>query len=741
MTGCARPGCGGEVDETDYCDSCGHPPEAAPPPRALTPLTSSSSGGGRSHGDDDPASLLPVFDFPEPSSRLLREFPVPEGVRHCANPDCVDRRALPSRPSGFCLACGRPFSFLPGLEPGVLVGGQYRVKGCIARGGLGWIHLANDIRLDDNPVVLKGLIDAGDADLATTERQALTAIDHPNIVRIFNFVSHPDPHGGSRAYIVMEYVDGLVLSEVARRSRDGERPPPLGEPLRVEHVIAVGLQILAAFEYLHDRGLLYCDLKPDNVIVRSGRHGGRGSRVKLIDLGGVRRVGDRTSPITGTAGYQVSRAEIDQRGLTVASEIHTVGETLRRLHLCTADRTGRYGVDVEQRHVAVGVESFTRVCARAAHPDPDRRFPSAGAMAGQLRGTLREIASLRDGRARPEESALFHPTATLLDDGLGAVPPLRRWTDRHADTPLTDLPLSDGRPTPSAVAVGLPVPRVFPDDPAEAFLTAAAADDPHRLLDKLARTDLDTIEVALTRCRAALAAGDPVDATESLSRARAFAGGREDWRTRWHEGLLRLTRTDTTEARRCFDAVYDALPGEVAPKLALAYCAEHAGHLDRAESLYLAVWRRDRSVVSAAFGLARGRLARGDRAGALAALDETPDVSRHFDAARIAGVLVLSGILTDGRRPSATDLSEAAERLSTLYLDGGAPSGQSRVRLDTVLAEARLGVLRAGGGGDEAALRSGLERSYRALARQADTRERYCDLVDLANEHRPYTFL
>jgi serine/threonine-protein kinase PknG len=713
---CARPGCAGTIDETGYCADCGRAPDGdcGRAPDAGPPARASGSGGesGRRSRRGDPLSF-PVFDFPDPSNRILDDPQAPDRVRRCANEDCPDRSALPPRASGYCTACGKPFSFLPSLEPGVVVGDQYRVVGCFARGGLGWIYLAHDTRLDDNPVVLKGLIDAGDADLAEGERQALITIDHPNIVRIFNFVTHPDARTGSpRAYIVMEYVDGLVLSEVAKQSRHGMLP--LGEPLRTEHVIMCGLQILAAFDYLHGRGLLYCDLKPDNVIVRSGRQGERGNRIKLIDVGGVRGIGDRDGKVIGTPGFRVPDAEISERGLTVRSDLHTVGETLHQLYLATADRTGQYGGPADQRRIEVGIASFRRICERARHRDPDRRFASAADMAEQLRGVLREIASLRDGTARPERSTLFAPTATLLDDGLGAVPSLLRWTDRAGDVPLTDTVLDTGRPAPATVAAGLPVPLVSLDDPAADFLAGLTASDP-----------------------------DPGAAAAGLGEARELLGTEHDWRLRWHAGLLALVVDDVPAAEHAFEAVYDALPGEQAPKLALAFCAEHGGRLDRAESYYEAVWRRDRSAVSAVFGLARIRLARADRTDAVRLLDETPAVSRHFDAARIAAVRVLSGNLGAGRRPSAADLRQARDRLSQLYLDGGARTGPSRTRLEAIVREAELGVWLAGAepvDGGETQLRLRLERSYRALARQSDSRAHRSDLVDLANQYRPITF-
>ncbi|MFC6091943.1 tetratricopeptide repeat protein [Saccharothrix lopnurensis] len=692
---------------------------------------------------DDPFPL-PDFAFPDPESLVLPDPRVPEGVRRCANEACPDRTRLPPKDVGHCLSCGTPFSFRPSLAPGDVVEQRYEVCGPIAHGGLGWVYLARDSRLNDRYCVLKGLIDASHAALTAFEVWALTQMDHPNIVGIYNFVKHPDERTGKvREYIVMEYVPGLPLNVVATAAQQGNSR--FDEPLLTEHVITCGLQVLAALGHLHERDMLYCDLKPDNVMIRPADRSDPDTRIKLIDLGGARQAGDTSRPIVITRRYQVSAEEISARGMTVASEIHTVGETLNQLYRATSDHTGqevpaeRHGR--EQQRIAVGIESFKLVCARARHPEPERRFAGAAEMARQLRGVRREIASLRDGVPRPEPSALFADNAVLLDAGLGAVPPLTRWTRRAADVPLGALPLDIGTPTPIAVATGLPMPRPRPDDPAADVPAPPATEDAPRLLAQLKATGLDTAEVAFARVRAGLAAGEPDAAAAGLARARELQGDR-DWRLRWHEGLVELAAADTAAARSHFEEVRRALPGEIAPELALACCAELLGTPEPAEPYYLAVWRRDRSVVSAVFGLARVHLARGDRAGAVALLDETPDVSRHHDAARIAAVRVLSGTLPGDDHPTGPDLDDAAARLGALYLDGGEPAGESRTRLETVVHEARFGLLpapeAAGRAGDD--LRALLERAYRALARQTADRGHRSDLVDLANEHRPFTF-
>ena len=230
------------------------------------------------------------------------------------------RDGEPGRVEGFCRRCGHPFSFVAKLHPGELVAGQYEVAGCLAHGGMGWIYLAKDRRVADRWVVLKGLLNTSDGDAmaaALAERRFLAEVEHPNIVKIHNFVEH-----GGDGYIVMEYVNGQSLRGVldARRAANGDRP----DPLPVDQAIAYILEILPALGHLHDLGLLFCDFKPDNVIRTPGS-------VKLIDLGGVYRMDDETSPVYGTLGYQAP--EIARTGPTVPSDLFTVARALAVL--CT----------------------------------------------------------------------------------------------------------------------------------------------------------------------------------------------------------------------------------------------------------------------------------------------------------------------------------------------------------------------------------------------------------------------
>ncbi|WHT18512.1 tetratricopeptide repeat protein [Crossiella sp. CA-258035] len=684
---------------------------------------------------------LPRLSVPDPESTLAEPRPVPERERHCGNEEChqpVGRgyAGRPGRTEGYCGNCGAPYSFSPKLTPGVVVEQRYEVRGCLPRGGQGWVYLAWDNHLGCH-VVLKGLINTGGAAAAAAalserERHALTVLDHPNIVRIINFVRHPDPVAGQdNQYIVMEHVGGLSLHELRLRALRQEEPLPL------EHVLMYLLEVLAAFRYLHDRKLLYCDLKPSNVI--------RGvDRIKLIDFGGVRRIGDHSTPAVGTSGYQVPEQERATRGLSVGSDLYSVGKTLESLFKVTPE-----GKTLETRRrprgpLAHPVDSLLALIERAADPVPERRFGSAAELADQLTGLLFEVQSLRDGRERSLPGTLFRPSPRVLDAGLGAVPLLEVWTDPGQD-PLA--PLDFGLPTLAEGATRLPVPRADPADPAAAFLTAVRAEEPRALLAKLGTAQHRSAGVLLAECRAQLELGWPELAADTLAEAvRADdrpAGA--NWRITWHQALVALARADLPAATACLREITGLLAGEAAPKLALGFCAEHQGEAEEAEGRYQAVWQRDRLRVSAAFGLARLRLRAGKRADAVRVLDEVPQVSLHHAAARIAALRILCGVI-GSVPPAAADVRAAAVRLPELYLDAGEPTGSGRTRLTALVQAvalrgkefAELGESRAlGPAPTEASLRRLLESSYRRLAGHAGSTAEVVRLVDLANAVRP----
>jgi serine/threonine-protein kinase PknG len=299
--------------------------------------------------------------------------------------------------------------------------------------------------------------------------------------------------------------------------------------------------------------------------------------------------------------------------------------------------------------------------------------------------------------------------------------------------------------------LALPVPHVDPTDPNAGFLAGLAAVAPSELVTALRTTPVDSVEKRLRELRALLEMDD-ADGAQGVLRTLAD-DDLEDWRVVWHRGLAALSTGDHETAALSFDAVYDAFPGESAPKLALGICAEVLGQLDNAAEYYRLVWTTDQSYVSAAFGLARVRLAAGDRTGAVQALESVPESSIHFTAARVAAIRARlrerspQEPLHDDLRASAAQVealqglgidTDLRERLSTEVLGTALDwvlAGRSGA--SSVTAEAPL----LGAPWDERGLRFGLERSYRVLARLAQQGGTRIELVERANRFRPRTWV
>jgi serine/threonine-protein kinase PknG len=728
------------LDETPITLSVEPPPkhpDSPPPTKADSPHTTGSSsfpGTGRRTASRTSgrgrlgAGLVdvPVVPVKDPASAVLTDPAVSENKRFCSNCGAEVGRAKDGQPGeteGECGTCGTYFNFRPRLFQKDLVAGQYEVLGCLAYGGLGWIYLAKDHNVSDRWVVLKGMIDTGDATSmasAVAERRFLAEVEHPNVVRIYNFVQHPDPKTGNLVgYIVMEYVGGQSLRQLAL---EHHRETGKAEPLPIGQVIAYGLEILPAIGYLHSIDMLYCDLKPDNVIQA-------GEQLKLIDLGAVRKTDDYESPLFFTLGY--SAPELATEGASIASDIYTVGRTLAVLSIEFSGYTTRHkytlpGADEEPLFALFG--SYHRVLKRATHTDPLQRFASAEDMADQLTGVLREVMALGTGRPRPGLSTVFAMETRTFGSGMvvgerGSLP----------------------SPDPLEVASILPLPMVDTNDHAASTLASITATEPAEMLNALQSAPQDSIEVRLRMVRAWLELGDLRSAQGALEAARRLAMDPADWRPDWYQGLIALATRKPADATAAFERVYDAVPGEIPPKLALAMSAEYAGNYFQAARYYELVWRTDRAWVSAAFGLARVYLAQGARTGAIEVLEAVPDTSSHHVAAQVAAIKIKTRA-DEVSRVTEQDLHDASRRLERLSLDA-----ERRTLLSAEVLESAHAWVRASGTNDSANrtvlgcrlterdLRFGLERCYRALARLAGTPEQRHELVDKANAIRPRT--
>jgi len=664
--------------------------------------TSSTRLRGRGLGAG--LTTVPAVAARDPLQSVMAVPEVPEHKRFC--PACGEkvgrgRDGQPGRTAGFCPHCGNRFDFTPQLSPGDLVGGQYEVVGCLAHGGLGWIYLARDQNVSGRWVVLKGLLNSGDPDAyaaAISERQFLAEVEHPLIVEIYNFAMHD-----GAGYTVMEYVGGESLKEILKNRRDDNHG--VVAPLPVDQALAYVLEILPAFAYLHDHDLLFCDFKPDNIIQQ-------GDGVKLIDLGGVRRADDMTSAIFGTVGYQAP--EVAEVGPSVASDIYTIGRTLATLVLDFRGNTSTYVASlppVAETPVFQQYDSFYRLLAKACALDPADRFATADEMRTQLLGVLREVVATDAGAGNPA----LHSAASLL----------------------FEAPVADVAARPLAWDE-LPVLRRDDHDPMASWLAGVNIADPEARIVALLDAPESTIEARLALARAALEAErwHEVDSTIQA----ILDDDPWEWRAAWLGGLKQLAQGDPVAARASFNAVYGQVPGELAPKLALAAACELSGEPDIAESLYVICARTDANYTApAAFGLVRIREARGDLDGALHALDLVGPTRGSYVESRTLRARLLAG--------SGRGLPALADAMASVASVSIAPRERAELAvgvlgsaLETVTTSGPEPTTRiAGVPADEPALRDALEAAYRELASLTDSRDERIELVDRANEVRRWT--
>ncbi len=573
------------------------------------------------------------------------------------------------------------------------------MAGPLAHGGLGWIYLARDRNVSDRWVVLKGLLNSGDPDAlaaAIAEQQFLAQVEHPLIVEIYNFVTHE-----GAGYIVMEYVGGRSLKQVLKermRAHGG-----VYDPLPVDQALAYVIEVLPAFQYLHDLGLVYCDFKPDNMIQV-------GDAMKLIDLGGVRRIDDDESAIYGTVGYQAP--EVAQLGPSVASDLYTVGRTLVVLCMEFRGYQGTYLHSLPppgDTPLFAENDSLYWLIAKCCAPDPADRFASADELRSQLLGVLRETV------ARDNTGTSLTSSASPLFEAPTTSRGVLEWTQ-------------------------LPKLRVDTTDPQYAWLTGVADDDPAARLRTLEQAPAQSAEVALARGRTALEAGR-TDVAGAAS-AALLAQDPWEWRALWLEGLAAMSKQDWAAAQSAFNAVYRQVPGELAPKLALAVACEKGGLPEVAEGLYAVCAATDAAYVSpAAFGMARVRAARGDAGGAVEALDRVPRTSRGYPESR----QLRAEVLLSGGSLDLAVLDQAMRSIESASMDP-ATHGRYSVRI----LEHALALLASGGpapvGGSvgsvvatEDGVRNALEKSYRLLARDTQQLRERVELVNRANAVRVWS--
>ncbi|HEY9704629.1 MAG TPA: tetratricopeptide repeat protein, partial [Allocoleopsis sp.] len=484
-------------------------------------------------------------------------------------------------------------------------------------------------------------------------------------------------------------------------------------PLPVGEAIAYIHRILSAFAYLHSLGLVYCDFKLDNVMLE-------GNDVKLIDLGGVRKINDLDGDIYGTVGYSAPEAG---EGPTFASDLFTIGRTLAVLITDIPGLTKQYLYTFptpEEKPIFAEQESLYRFLLKATAENPDDRFQTADEMAEQLLGILREVVALETNIAHPAPSSIFGGDMLSM----------------MSNNDLLSIPINYRQ---------LPQLLLDNNDPGlNRIIYANSQPDVHQRVKNLTQVVEqlpNSMEAVLRLVDNFIELGQYAE-IESLLKIVAEKDP-WDWRVLWYSGKCSLAQGKYQEAEANFQAVYNNLPGELVPKFALGLAAELAHNYPLAIKMYNIVSKADPGYPSAAFGLARCRTIKSDKKGAVEALERVPQTSSLWMRSRIE----MARLLIDKKYsiPGTNELKQASDAIHAIALEGKELYQLTKQVLETALdliqtksltPSSSISLL--GETLEEIPLRRGLEKALRKMAHLTTGLEKI-QLVDEANRIRPRT--
>lgn len=257
------------------------------------------------------------------------------------------------------------------IRAGLVVAGRYKLLQPLGEGGMGAVWLAEQTEPVKRLVALKVIKDGRDSKQVLArfeaERQALALMDHPGIARVFDggAIDGRDP------YFVMELVRGKPITEYCDARQ-----------LTVEDRLKLFMQVCAAVQHAHQKGILHRDLKPSNILVedRDGKPAPKVidfglakalSRLPLTDLSLETQIG----ALVGTPLYMApEQADFSAFDIDTRADIYALGVLLYEL------LTG--STPIERKRLAQAAwDEIRRLIREEEPPTPSTRLSSDGSLA------------------------------------------------------------------------------------------------------------------------------------------------------------------------------------------------------------------------------------------------------------------------------------------------------------------------------------------------------------------------
>jgi len=268
------------------------------------------------------------------------------------------------------------------LQPGEVLDDRFEIVEVINRGGMAWIYQALDCQTGKSVALkvplLKFESDPGFFSRFQREENIGLTLDHPYVLSIL-----PAPEK-TRPYLVMEYLEGETLGARLREKAS----LPEREAARIASQICDGL------DYLHRKGVVHRDLKPDNVMLC------KDGTIRIMDFGIAKSQSARRltfggfSSTMGTPDYIAPEQVQGKRG-DARTDIYALGAILYEMTTGSTPYNGGNTYVIMNARVTGDPEAprkrnpqlspeIEEIILHALERTPSRRYPSAAAMKAEL---------------------------------------------------------------------------------------------------------------------------------------------------------------------------------------------------------------------------------------------------------------------------------------------------------------------------------------------------------------------